>query len=168
VRTIARALTLTTFVLGSLVLVTTGGAGGGAPEHAPTATETVPAAAPDWMRGANPDWDFLAVIRSSGMEFTGDWEKDLASAGVDLDQVETFELRAQVCGSAMDNGEGAYHPASQTHGLWLSSFYDEVRRMGRDHGWDTPRTVAYHHCPSRFDAVDAVEALEARVKGHQD
>jgi hypothetical protein len=165
VKTIARALTLTTFVLGSLVLVATGGAGG-APEPDPTATVTVPAPAPDWMRGANPDWDFLAVIRASGMEFTRNWEADLESAGVDLDQVDTFELRAQVCGSAMDDGEGDYNPASQTHQFWLSSFYDEVRRMGRDHGWDAPRTVAYHHCPSRFDAVGTVEDLEARAKGH--
>jgi hypothetical protein len=166
VRTIARALTLTTFVLGSLVLITTGGTDGGAPAPAPTTTVTVPAATPDWMRGANPDWDFLTVIDSSGMDFTRDWEKDLESAGVDLDQVDTFELRAQVCGSAMDDGEGGYHPASQTHGLWLSSFHDHVRRMGRDHGWDTPKIVAYHHCPSRFDAIGAVQALEARAKGH--
>jgi hypothetical protein len=164
VKTIARALTLTTLVLGSLVLVTIGG--GGTPDPDPTATVTVPASAPDWSKGANPDWDFLAVIHTSGMDFTRNWEKDLESAGVDLDRVETFQLRSQVCGSAMDDGEGGYHQASQTQGLWLSSFYDHVRRMGRDHGWDTPKTMAYHHCPSRFDAVNAVQALEARAKGH--
>lgn len=164
-KTIARALMLTTFVLGSLALITTNGAHGGAPEPDPAATVTVPAGAPAWTKGAHPDWDFLTAIRTSGMDFTGNWEKDLAAAGVDVGQVETFELRSQVCGSAMDDGEGGYHPASKTHGLWLSSFYDHVRRMGRDHGWDTPKTVAYHHCPSRFDAVGAVQALEAQAKG---
>jgi hypothetical protein len=154
-------LALGTLTLGAVLLTATGGA-----EPEPTATVTVPAGAPAWTQGANPEWDFLAVIRTSGMDFTHNWEKDLASAGVDLGQVETFELRAQVCGSAMDDGEGGYHRASKTHGLWLSSFYDHVRRMGRDHGWNTPKTVAYHHCPSRFDAVNAVQALEARAKGH--
>jgi hypothetical protein len=126
---------------------------------------TVPAAAPAWTRGANPDWDFLTAIRASGMAFTRDWEADLESAGVDLGQVDTFELRSQVCGTAMDDGEGDYHPASQTHRFWLSTFYDEVRRMGRDYGWAAPKTVAYHHCPSRFGAVGAVQDLEARAKG---
>ncbi len=160
-------LALTTLALGTLalgaLLVATGGAD---PDPEPTETVTVLAAAPAWTKGANPDWEFLAVIRASGMDFTRDWETDLVSAGVDLGQVDTFQLRAQVCGSAMDDGEGAYHPASKTHGLWLSSFYDEVRRMGGDHGWDTPRTVAYHHCPSRFDTVGAVQTIEAQVKGH--
>ncbi len=156
-------LAVGTLALGAVLLATTGGAD---PDPEPSPTVTVPAAAPAWTKGANPDWDFLTAIRTSGMNFTTDWEKDLKAAGVDLDQVDMLQLRAQVCGSAMNNGEGDYHPASKTHGLWLSSFYDEIRRMGRDHGWDTPRTVAYHHCPSRFDAVGAVEAIEAQVKGH--
>jgi hypothetical protein len=155
------APTLTALVLGALVLAATHGGANTAVPATPLPT-TVPTPAANHISA--PDWDFLAAIRASGMDFTGDWEQDLASAGVDLAQVDTFQLRAQVCGTAMDDGEGDYHPASQTHGFWLSSFYDEVRRMGRDHGWGAPRIVAYHHCPSRFAAVDAVRDLEARAK----
>jgi hypothetical protein len=47
----SHALTLTTFALGSLVLLATGGADGGAREPEPTATVTAPAADPAWTRG---------------------------------------------------------------------------------------------------------------------
>jgi hypothetical protein len=152
---------LTALALGLVVLATThGGTNPSAPATPLTTTAPTPAAG----HSPAPDWDFLTAIRVSGMDFTGDWELDLASAGVDLAQVDTFQLRAQVCGTAMDDGEGSYHPAAQTQQFWLSSFYDEVRRMGRDHGWATPRTVAFHHCPSRFAAVDAVRDLEDRAK----
>jgi hypothetical protein len=152
------ALAVGSLALGAAVVAATGVQPG--PQPPPTSA----APAPAWTQGANPDWGFLEVIRTSGMEFSGDWEADLQAAGVDPGRVETFQLRARVCGSAMDDGTGGYHPASQTHGLWLSSFHDEVRRMGRDHGWDTPRIVAYHHCPARFGAVNAVQDLENRAK----
>jgi hypothetical protein len=157
-----RSRLLAVLALGALGLTA---AGCGGPDRAePTVTVTA-TPTPDWAEGANPDWDFLAVIRTSGMDFTGDWEGDLTAVGVDPATVDTFQLRARICGTAMDDGEGDYHPASRTHGLWLSTFYDEVRRMGRDYGWDAPRTVAYHHCPSRFEAVGAVEDLETQAKG---
>ncbi len=158
---IAPARPLIALALGSLMLTAAGC--GDATEPIPTLTVT--ASAPDWTKGANPDWDFLTAIRTSGMTFTRDWAADLVSAGVDLAQVDTFQVRSQVCGTAMDDGEGDYNPASKTHRFRLSTFYDEVRRMGRDYSWDAPKTVAYHHCPSRFDAVGAVQDLEAQAKG---
>jgi hypothetical protein len=157
----SHARPLTGLVVGVLALATAGCAAA----VEPTPTLTVTASAPAWTEGVNPDWEFLTAIRTSGMEFSGDWEADLEAAGMDLGQVETVQLRSQVCGSAMDDGEGDYNPDSQTHRFWLSTFYDEVRRMGRDYSWNAPKTVAYHHCPSRFDAVGAVQDLEARVKG---
>jgi hypothetical protein len=34
--------------------------------------------------------------------------------------------------------------------------------MSRGGNWEIPRTVAYHHCPSRFSVVDAVEHFQTR------
>lgn len=156
-----RHRTVAAVVLGLTSLSATGcSTGSSSPQPEPTVTVTVPAPVPDWARDVNPEWDFLAAIRDSGMEFTRDWEADLEATGMDLTGTDTFQLRSQVCGTAMDDGTGDYNPASRTHGFWLSSFYDEVRRMGRGEAWDVPRTVAYHHCPARFAAVDAVRDLE--------
>jgi hypothetical protein len=155
---------LTALALVSTALAASGCAGGATTQPNPTVTVTAPASVPEWTRSVNPDWDFLTAIRNSGMEFTQDWEADLEALGVDLAETDTFELRSQVCGTAMDDGVGDYNPASQTHEFWLSTFYDEVRRLGRGDAWDIPRTVAYHHCPSRFAAVGAVQELEARVR----
>jgi hypothetical protein len=44
-------------------------------------------------------------------------EKDLESSGVDLHQVGPFQLSGWVCETAMDDGDGSCHQASQTHGL---------------------------------------------------
>ena len=49
-----------------------------------TVTVTAAATAPEWTRTVNPEWDFLTVVRDSGMVFTQDWEADLEAAGVDL------------------------------------------------------------------------------------
>ncbi|MDI3330340.1 MAG: hypothetical protein QJR09_06315 [Micrococcus sp.] len=159
-----RTRTVTALALGFTVLAATGCAGGPTTPPDPTVTVTAAASVPEWTRSVNPEWDFLTAIRSSGMDFTRDWEADLEALGVDLAETDTFQLRSQVCGTAMDDGEGDYNPASRTHEFWLSSFYDEVRRMGRGGAWDVPRTVAYHHCPSRFEAVGAVQELEARSR----
>jgi hypothetical protein len=157
--------TVMVLVLASAVLAASGCATGSATaQPQPTVTVTAAAPAPEWTRTVNPDWEFLTVVRDSGMVFTQDWEADLEAAGLDLTQTDTFQLRSQVCGSAMNDGTGDYNPASQTHRFWLSSFYDEVRRAGRGDAWDVPRTVAYHHCPSRFAAVNAVEELESRSR----
>jgi hypothetical protein len=150
------ALALATLALGSTVPAATGGD----PAPGPTPTVTATASAPAWTRAANPDWAFLETVRTSGMEFTRDPEADLAAAGVDVGETDTFELRTQVCASATDDGTGGPHRESQTQDLWLSTFHDEVRRMGRNGNWDIPRTVAYHHCPSRFAAVNAVEDFQ--------
>lgn len=156
--------TLAALALASTVLAASGCASGTATtEPNPTVTVTAPASVPEWTRSVNPEWEFLSAIRTSGMEFTHDWEADLEAVGMDLAGTDTFQLRSQVCGTAMDDGVGDYNQASQTHKFWLSSFYDEVRRMGRGDAWDVPRTVAYHQCPSRFGAVGAVQDLEART-----
>jgi hypothetical protein len=152
--------TLAALAAGSLALAGSGCAGGAGGAATATVTVTATAPAPAWTRAANPDWGFLQVIRTSGLEFTRDARADLESAGVDLGEADTFELRTRVCASAMDDGTGGYHQASQTQDLWLSTFHDEVRRMGRGGAWDIPRTVAYHHCPSRLGAVDAVEDFQ--------
>jgi hypothetical protein len=50
---------------------------------------------------------------------------------------------------------GRVSSGPQAHGLWLSSVYDYVCRMGRDqlgHPW----IVAYRHCCSWFKAVGVV------------
>lgn len=154
--------TWTALAVGTTVLAATGCAGHATAQPNPTVTVTAAASLPEWTRDVNPDWEFLTTVRDSGMEFTQDWETDLEAVGVDLSETDTFQLRSHVCGTAMDDGEGDYNPASRTHGFWLSTFYDEVRRMGRGDAWDIPLTVAYHHCPSRFDAVGAVQELEAR------
>jgi hypothetical protein len=102
----------------------------------------------------------LEAVRTSGMEFTRGAGADLEAAGVDVGEADIFGLRSRVCASAMDDGTGGYHRESQTQDLWLCTFHDEVRRMGRGGDWDIPRTVAYRHCPSRFAAVDAVEDFQ--------
>jgi hypothetical protein len=158
-----RSRTAMALALASAALAASGCATGSvAAQPNPTVTVTAPAPAPELTRNVNPEWELLTAIRDNGLVFTRNWEADLEAVGVDLAQTDTSPLRSQVCESTMDDGTGGYNRASRTHDLWLSSFHDEVRRMGRGDAWDVPRTVAFHHCPSRFAAVDVVQDLEAR------
>jgi hypothetical protein len=161
----ARLHTSTTLALGFALLAATSCAAASATaQPQPSVTVTAAAPAPEWTGNVNPEWELLTAIRDSGLVFTRSWEADLEAVGVDLAQTDTSQLRSQVCESAMDDGTGGYNQASRTHDLWLSSFHDEVRRMGRGDTWDVPRTVAFHHCPSRFTAVEVVRDLEDRSR----